>query len=273
MLVSAWGCFHGLVATDLPASHFYKDTQGSLGTLASLGGQTVYAAAYLLQASPGTLCPFFNNRNFTSDAGVTYTVRCGYQGRVGNAAPYASAISTTSVKNYMSCISACDAAGATSCQHVNFQYSTVAEPSYANAAQSTLGLCTFVTGYPTPSAGPNARYAMAIKASAASTVSQVHGLASSYLLIRYHRPPHRIQSRHTCARTQMDSKSPMAMATRICSNAPVTLLEGVSTPPAQVSTASMTVFTYAARIQVSRSPVQDLPILAGRTARAAGRAI
>lgn len=31
-------------------SHFYKDTQGTLATTANLGGQAVYAAAYLLQA-------------------------------------------------------------------------------------------------------------------------------------------------------------------------------------------------------------------------------
>lgn len=133
----------------------------------------MYAATYLLQASPGTLCPFFDGRNFTSDAGVTYSIRCGYQGRVGGSYPYPSAVSTTSVRDYMSCINACDAAGPTSCQHVNFQYSTTAEPVFSSTQQSTLGLCTFVTGYATPSGGPNARYAMAIKASAASTVSLI----------------------------------------------------------------------------------------------------
>ena len=160
-----------LRAPDSARSHFYRDTQGTLGpATAQIAGQTVYAAAYLLQASPGTLCPFYDGQNFTSDAGVTYTIRCGYQGRVGAAHPYASAVSSTSVRNYMSCINACDAIGPTSCQHVNFQYSTMAEPAIGNTAQSTFGQCTFVTGYPTPSGGPNARYAMAIKATAASTV-------------------------------------------------------------------------------------------------------
>lgn len=158
-------------SADFSRSHFYRDTQGALGpATAQLNGQTVYAAAYLLQASPGTLCPFYDNKNFTSDAGVTYTIRCGYQGKTGGGAPYASVVSTTSVKNYMSCINACDAAGPTSCQHANFQYSTMAEPAIGNTAQSTYGMCTFVTGYATPSGGPNARYALAIKATAASTV-------------------------------------------------------------------------------------------------------
>lgn len=68
----------------------------------------------------------------------------------------------------MSCINACDAAGPTSCQHANFQYSTVGEP--ALGAASTLGLCTFVTGYATPTGAGNLRYAVAVKATAASTV-------------------------------------------------------------------------------------------------------
>ena len=51
----------------------------------------------------------------------------------------------------------------------------MAEPALNQPAASTLGMCTFVAGYPTPSGGPNARYAMAIKATAASTVSlQIH---------------------------------------------------------------------------------------------------
>lgn len=155
-------------------SHFLKDTQGTLATTATLGGQAVYAAAYILQASPGTLCPFYDGQNFTSNpGGVTYTIRCGYQGKVGAGYPYASQISTTSVRNYMSCIYACDAAGPTSCQHVNYQYSTAAEPAIGNTAQSTYGMCTFLGGYPTPTGAGNLRYAMAIKATAASTVCSI----------------------------------------------------------------------------------------------------
>jgi len=164
------------------SSHFLNNTQGALYTNANLGGQAVYAAAYLLQASPGTLCPFYDGKSFTSNTGVLYTIRCGYQGKVGGGYPYASALSTTSVRNYMSCINACDAAGITSCGHVNFQYRTAAEPAIGDTAQSTYGMCTFISGYATPSGGPAAggtaaRYAMAIKATAASTVG---GMSSGY---------------------------------------------------------------------------------------------
>jgi hypothetical protein len=59
---------------------FTLDTQGALSAAtAQLGGQNVYGAAYLIQAAPGTLCPFYDGTTFTDAWGGTFVVRCGYQ--------------------------------------------------------------------------------------------------------------------------------------------------------------------------------------------------
>ena len=64
---------------------------------------------------------------------------------------------------FQSCLSACDAAG-TNCGHAVYSYATsTAEPAPITAVNHVFGICTFLTGTPTASGGPNLDYAIAIK--------------------------------------------------------------------------------------------------------------
>ena len=144
--------------------HFFNGTQGALspnsGQITAAGtAQNIYGAAYIVQSSPGTLCPFYDEQYFTDAQGITYFVQCGYQAATTAGAGVPQ--STTSVQNIQSCLSACDAAGSAVCNHAAYSYSATAEPNpYTAVGRVPNGLCTFLNGNPTPTGGGQAHYAM-----------------------------------------------------------------------------------------------------------------
>ena len=78
-------------------SHRYKDTQGSFysNAGATLNGQPVYAAAYMIQSSPSMICPYFNDTiSYRSSTGLAYYVVCG--GQYNNGIDITGGGSTTS---------------------------------------------------------------------------------------------------------------------------------------------------------------------------------
>jgi len=147
--------------------HYLNNTQGTLqGNAASLGGQTVYGSAYLLQAYPGTLCPAYDGQTFADSWGGSYAVSCAAQPATttaGGSVPK----STTVVQNIQSCLSACDAAGTAVCNHVAYSYAAIAEPSPYRASH-TFGSCTMFTGTATATNAGAARYMYAVQAASVS---------------------------------------------------------------------------------------------------------
>ncbi|KAK3722887.1 hypothetical protein LTR37_002032 [Vermiconidia calcicola] len=142
--------------------HFFNNTQGTLGPATQqLGGQNVYGAAYLLQASPDTICPFYDGQTFTDNWGVAYNVRCGYG--AATTAGAGTVVRSTAVANVQSCLSACDAAGTASCNHAVYSHNFVAEPNPYRGGQANA-LCTFLTGTPTPTGDGTGKFAYVARA-------------------------------------------------------------------------------------------------------------
>jgi hypothetical protein len=143
--------------------HFLNNTQGTLVAGGSIGSQTVYAAAYLIQAAPGLLCPFYDNSVFNDNWGGSYSVKCGSQPYVANLGG-AIQLTQTAVPNVQSCLSICDTYSTTavvtrpggavvtstsSCGLVGYSYQPSAEPSlYRNDHSS--GICNLLTGTGVP---------------------------------------------------------------------------------------------------------------------------
>lgn len=158
--------------------NFLNGTQGTLSPAsAQINGQNVYGSAFVIQGSPGTLCPLYDGQYYTDSNGITYLISCGYQPNTvvgGGSTPQ----STTLVNNIQSCISACDAAGTGVCNHAAYSYAapTGAEPSpFTNP--HAYGSCTFFTGTPTPSGGGSAKYAMMARTTAPATTVRTTPLA------------------------------------------------------------------------------------------------
>lgn len=88
-------------------SHRYKDTQGTLFyNSASLNGQPVYAAAYMIQSSPSMLCPYYNDTiSYRSSTGLAYYVVCG--GQYSNGIDVTGGGSTTSKLSELMCYRNC----------------------------------------------------------------------------------------------------------------------------------------------------------------------
>lgn len=158
-------------------------TQGTLGPASGqFNAQDVYASGYIIQGSPGTLCPLYDGQYFTDNQGITYLVMCGYQPNTavgGGSTP----MSTTQVNNIQSCLSACDAAGTNVCNHAAYSYSATsvggaagsAEPApYTATVGHAFGSCTFFTGTPTPTGGGSAKYAALVRSTAAPLQATVY---------------------------------------------------------------------------------------------------
>ena len=151
--------------------HFFNGTQGSLvANSGQLVSQQIYGAAYIVQAAPGTLCPFYDQQYFTDFNGITYFVQCGYQPNV--AAGFGTARVTSTVANIQSCLASCDAAGSAMCNHAAYSYIQTAEPSPYTASH-TLGLCTLFTGVPSASGAGQARYAMVVRTASPTGITTV----------------------------------------------------------------------------------------------------
>ena len=190
MVTCFWGCsqrpecmgfiYTGTVTgTNAGVGRCYNLLNGTQGGLtaasAQLNGQPVYASAFILQGSPGTLCPLYDGQYFTDAQGITYLVKCGYQPNTavgGGSTP----LSTTQVNNIQSCLSACDAAGTNVCDHAAYSYSATsvggaagsAEPApYTVSAGHAFGSCTMFTGTPTPTGAGQAKYAVVVRSTAA----------------------------------------------------------------------------------------------------------
>ena len=151
--------------------HFFNGTQGTLGPATGvLIDQAVYGSAYLLQAAPGAVCPYYDGQTFNDFNGVSYSAMCGYRAATttAGAAQGAVPVATTLVPNIQSCLSACDVAGTTSCGHAAYSYTPIAEPAgYTNP--HNFGQCTFFTGTPTPSGGGSAHYHLVMRVTSAAS--------------------------------------------------------------------------------------------------------
>ena len=157
------------------AGKCYNYLNGTQGTLSpatgQIGGQNVYGSAFIIQGSPGLLCPMYDGQTYTDNQGITYLVQCGYQPNTaigGGSTPK----STTTVQNIQSCLSACDAAGTAMCDHAAYMYSApnAAEPSPFSAPHA-FGTCTMFTGTATPTGGGSARYMMVSRTTVLSSSS------------------------------------------------------------------------------------------------------
>ena len=156
------------------AGKCYNYLNGTQGTLSpatvQINSQSVYGSAFIIQGSPGTLCPLYDGQYFTDSQGITYLVSCGYLPNTaisGGSTPQ----STTTLNNIQSCLAACDAAGTAVCNHAAYSYGAPngAEPSPFSVAHA-FGTCTFFTGTPTSSGGGSAKYAMMVRTTVPATV-------------------------------------------------------------------------------------------------------
>lgn len=84
-------------------SHRYRDNQGTLFyNPATLNGQAVYAAAYMIQSSPSMICPYFNDTiSYRSSTGLAYYVVCG--GQYNNGIDISGGGSTSSKLSELTC--------------------------------------------------------------------------------------------------------------------------------------------------------------------------
>lgn len=144
--------------------HYLNGTQGALAPQAQIGTLNVYGSAYLLQAAPGLLCPFYDNQVFNDNWGESYNVKCGYEPVTLNAGNGGQVLTQSAVPNVQSCLSACDAFTTTatitrpnsqvvtstqSCVLIGYSYQPSAEPSsYRNDHSS--GICAIMTGSAVP---------------------------------------------------------------------------------------------------------------------------
>jgi hypothetical protein len=145
MLVSPNGSLGIAAPADLVYSFHYQRSQGNLtvpapnvgtgaDTAVSANDRLVFAAAYMLQPSPGLVCSYFDGQDYTSSTGVAYAVVCDGADYIGNGGTFSRLPSDSNlgVGSLAECIAICDSTQG--CTAVSYIYYTLAdsheEPAY-----------------------------------------------------------------------------------------------------------------------------------------------